>query len=69
MFYPEVPLSHALLVVTVVVLLQRTLAKATEISPRIEDIIEGSATMVIADGVLQRDSIIREDISVDDIFM
>jgi uncharacterized membrane protein YcaP (DUF421 family) len=69
MFYPEVPLSHALLVVAIVVLLQRTLSKVTEISPKVEDIIEGSATLVVADGVLQRKSIGREDISIDDIFM
>jgi len=69
MFYPEVPLSHALLVVAVVVLLQRTLAKVTEISPRAEDIIEGSAALVVAEGVLQLKSISHESISIDDIFM
>lgn len=39
MFYPEVPISHALLAVAVVVLLQRTLSKITKISPQAEDII------------------------------
>lgn len=46
MFDPEVPLTHVLLVAAIVALLQRTLSKAIEISPRAEYIIEGSATLV-----------------------
>lgn len=55
MFYPDVPLLHALVVVTVVVLANKGLDLLVATSRRAERAIDGTARMLIADGVLTRD--------------
>lgn len=52
MFYPEVPLLHAMLVVTVVVLANKGLDIAIEHSQRAENVIDGQPMEAIRDGVL-----------------
>lgn len=52
MFYPEVPLLHALLVVTAVVFVNKGLDMLIARSQRAERIIDGIAEEVIRDGVI-----------------
>lgn len=54
MFYPEVPLIHSLLVVTVVVLANKGLDMLIARSTRAESILDGDPEEVIRDGVICR---------------
>ena len=52
MFYPDVPLVHCIVVITVVVLLDKALSYVVARNPRLEDVIEGKSVQVIGDGVI-----------------
>ena len=52
MFYPDVPLVHCIVVITVVVLLDKALSYVVARSPRLEDVIEGKSAEVVRDGVI-----------------
>jgi uncharacterized membrane protein YcaP (DUF421 family) len=67
MFYPEVPLLHALAVVTIVVLANKGLDLLMQRSDRAERLIDGEPSEVIRDGVidaafLAKGSITREEV-------
>lgn len=68
MFYADVPLLHGIIVITVVVLLQRLLQEVTEKSPRLETLLESKARRMIADGVIDKDALEREDLSERELF-
>jgi uncharacterized membrane protein YcaP (DUF421 family) len=53
MFYPQVPLLHALAVITVVVLISKGIDVATLRWRRLNTMIDGAPVLVVADGVLQ----------------
>ena len=52
MFYPDVPLVHCMVVITVVVLLDKALSYAVTRNPLLEDVIEGKSVEVIRDGII-----------------
>lgn len=52
MFYPDVPLVHGLIVITLVVLLDKGLAYVVARHPVLEDVIEGKSVEVVRDGVI-----------------
>lgn len=54
MFYPEVPLLHAMAVVTVVVIANKGLDVLITSSQRAESIIDGEPVQLIAEGVVTR---------------
>ena len=54
MFYPDVPLVHCMLVITIVVLLDKALSFLLARSSRLEDVIEGKSVQVVRDGVINR---------------
>jgi len=56
-FYPEVPILHCLLVVTIIVGINKALVELSEKSHKIRDFIEGDATVVVRDGVIQMDAL------------
>lgn len=68
MFYPEVPLVHALLVVTLVVLANKGLDLLIMKSRRAELAIDGSAREVIKDGVLCAEFLKDSPLSTTEIF-
>jgi uncharacterized membrane protein YcaP (DUF421 family) len=49
-FYPDVPLTHAMVVMTVVVGLQKILELLTEKNRKLEVIVEGDARFLVRDG-------------------
>ena len=57
MFYTSVPLLHALVVLTVVILLHRCLAVLTGWSPRMEYMVEGAPVLVVQNGRILQDSV------------
>ena len=52
MFYHDVPLTHGILVLTVVMLLHRAMSLVTDKSERGEDVLEGEPVLVIENGAV-----------------
>ncbi|RIH88060.1 hypothetical protein Mterra_01055 [Calidithermus terrae] len=68
MFYPDVPLLHAMVVVTGVVLLQRGLVRLTERNERLERFVESAPTALVRDGRLDLRNLHREGLSRAELF-
>lgn len=68
MFYPEVPLIHAMLVITVVILLDKTLTYLVARQPAIEDILEGKTVQIIDDGTMNCEALKRQSMGHDELF-
>lgn len=68
MFYADVPLLHGMLVVAVVVLLLRGFNALMERSERASHIIEGQPKQIVADGVLDVETMKSVDLDRDRLF-
>lgn len=68
MFYPEVPLLHAMAVVTVVVLLNKGLDTIMLRNERAERLIDGEPREVVCDGVVDAAFLREGPISADELF-
>ncbi|MFC6802461.1 DUF421 domain-containing protein [Deinococcus caeni] len=68
MFYPEVPLLHAMLVLALVVALQRLLSHLVIRSEHVETFIEGLPVELVRDGVLRGEALQRANLSREDLF-
>lgn len=68
MFYADVPLLHAMLVVSLVVLMQRGLAWWIIRSERVETFLEGTPIELIRDGVLDLAALAQARLSLEDVF-
>jgi Predicted membrane protein len=68
MFYPDVPLVHCILVITLVVLLDKALSYCLARYPRLEDAIEGRSVEVVRDGVIDCARLKRMDVGHDELF-
>lgn len=68
MFYDDVPLLHGAVVVTVIVILQRTIAVITEKNKRLEVLFESSPRRLIKGGVLELEALDDENLSKDEVF-
>lgn len=68
MFYPEVPLVHALLVVTLVVLINRVLDVAVANSSLAERLLIGRTVELVRDGVIRTDNLRRLHLGRNELF-
>ncbi|MFC6660721.1 DUF421 domain-containing protein [Deinococcus multiflagellatus] len=68
MFYPEVPLLHAMLVLALVVALQRLMSHLVIHSEAVETFVEGTPIELVRDGVLSRQAMVRANLSREDVF-
>lgn len=68
MFYPEVPLLHAMLVLAVVVGMQSLMARLVIRSERVETFMEGVPVELVRDGVMSGDALRRAKLSREDLF-
>ena len=68
MFYPDVPLVHCIIVITVVVLLDKLLSYVVSRSPRLEDVIEGKSVEVVRDGIISCHALERLSFGHDELF-
>ena len=68
MFYPEVPLLHAMLVLALVVGFQRLLAYLVIHSETVETFVEGEPVELVRDGVIQLAGLDRSNLSREDLF-
>ena len=68
MFYPDVPLIHALLVITLVVVINKLIDIAMCSAPRIRHFFAGKSVEVIRDGRINRDALAYLKVSRDELF-
>lgn len=68
MFYPDVPLVHALLVVTVVVFANKGLDMLIARYKRAESLIDGTPEEVIRDGVLRKKFLTSTSLGISELF-
>lgn len=68
MFYDDVPLLHALFVITLVVGLQRLLARLIIRSETVETFMEGQPVELLRGGVLDCQGMAQADLSYEDVF-
>lgn len=68
MFYPEVPLLQGMLVVTVVVILERILARLVRTREEVERFVEGSPVRLVVDGRLDLQGMREETLAREELF-
>ena len=68
MFYPDVPLLHALLVITLVVLANKALDIIMDRSEQAENLIDGHPQTAVRDGVLDAKSLAAGQLSREELF-
>ena len=68
MFYPEVPIVYALVVLLAVLVLNRVTARLQARFPPVQDFVAGRGTEVVRDGKILDDALRSESISVDELF-
>lgn len=69
MFYADVPLGHAMVVLAAIIGLQKLLFKLTERSERIEALVESKSRRLVKDGCLEVGNLDKEDISREEVFV
>lgn len=69
MFYPEVPLIHGIVVITVIVLLQRAISVFVMRSDKVEKTFEGEPRAIVDDGHLVLAALQAGTLSEEDVFM
>lgn len=68
MFYADVPLLHAMVVITLVVLLDKGLGYLVAHKPKLEDLIEGKSVEVVRDGIIDCRALGRLNLGHDELF-
>ncbi|MEQ1956071.1 DUF421 domain-containing protein [Mesorhizobium sp. CN2-181] len=68
MFYPDVPLVHCMVVITVVILLDKALSYILARNPRLEDVIEGKSIEIIRDGIINCEALEISNFAHDELF-
>lgn len=68
MFYPDVPLVHAMAVITFVVLLDKGLSYLVSRNRTVEDAIEGKSVTVVNEGIIDHRQLLRLDLGHDELF-
>ncbi len=69
MFYADVPLVHAMAVVTAIVLLQRGVAILVDHSEKAERFVESTSSRFVVDGVVDTKAMHAEHFARDELFM
>jgi uncharacterized membrane protein YcaP (DUF421 family) len=69
MFYPNIPVLHGMVVITVVVFIERLLIWVTNRSHKMEDILEGTPECLIVEGRFDLDGLKRASVSRNEIYM
>lgn len=68
MFYPDVPLVHSMVVITVVVLLDKVLSFLVSRNSTLEDAIEGASIEVVRDGLIRWRELEKMNLGHDELF-
>jgi uncharacterized membrane protein YcaP (DUF421 family) len=68
MFYPRVPVLHAMMAITAVVLFTRALVHVTEKRGKVEQFVSAAPTRMVVDGRLDSERMHQETISREELF-
>lgn len=68
MFYPDVPLTHAMIVIAVVITLQRFLGFVTLKHRAVEEFFESRSELLVHNGCVRLDQVRRERLSKNELF-
>jgi hypothetical protein len=68
MFYPDVPVLHALVAITAIVLFTCALVRLTQKNRRLQDFLSARAERLVCDGVLDLKAMEREGVSRAELF-
>src|SRR3954469_22841844 len=63
MFYPDVPLLHALVAITAIVLFTRGLVLLAQRSRKVEGLVSATTTRLVCDGIMDLTAMKREGIA------
>lgn len=69
MFYPNVPLLYGMLVITLVIILQRSTTYLTRTNKKVARIIESQPNLIIKNGEILEDKLSGQGLSKTDIYM
>lgn len=69
MFYPEVPLLHAMLVITTVVVINKVLDQLIQRYKTIEKTIDGTTAEIVRDGIINMKTLSNSNIGKSELFM
>lgn len=69
MLYPEVPLLHGMMAITMIVVLQRIMLRTTQRNARVERFLESFPTLVIDGGKIQDEVLKDEELSQAELLM
>lgn len=69
MFYEDVPLTHGMMVITLIVIFQRMLITFTIRSPRFQDLVDGVPHRLVFDGLIDLDGMKTASLSRDELYM
>jgi uncharacterized membrane protein YcaP (DUF421 family) len=67
MFYPDVPIFHAMIVIALVVLFTRILFQVSEWSETFENFVESRPACLVSDGIVRVPELRRENIAHDEL--
>lgn len=68
MFYREIPLIYAMVVITTIVFAERIIAKCSMVSPALEHFINGRPVLIIQDGIFLKDAMEHQNITKDELY-
>jgi uncharacterized membrane protein YcaP (DUF421 family) len=68
MFYPNVPLLHALVAITAIVILTRGVTHLTQRSKRLQDLLSATSARLVRDGTMDLDVMKQEGIARPELF-
>lgn len=69
MFYPDVPLSHGMVVITFIVIFHRILVSMGRASHRVQEFVEGRTDRLVVNGFLDLEGVRRSLLSREEVFM
>lgn len=69
MFYPDVPLTHGMAVITLIVICHRILVGVGRLSPRVQEFVEGKTERLVVDGILDLEGVGRSLLTREEVFM
>ncbi len=68
MFYREIPLVYAMVVITTIVFTERVITKCSMMSHFFERLINGTPVLIVHNGKLLREEMAKENISKDELY-
>lgn len=69
MFYPEVPLLHGIVTISIIIIIEKILTKITQNNTKIEELVESKPVLVISEGRIIYSALKKNNISKEELLM